>query len=457
MVLCLVATITSVVFLPVPAFSETLRFVFLADSRGDSLDEPINTSVLTAIISQIKSLSPQPTFVVFGGDMAYRGCINGDYTFQSWKDIFAPLTSSGIALYTAIGNHELYNQHSDKGFFLANQQQYQNVFTENPDNGPTNYERLVYSFTSPRGDAFFAVLDPYYLTADNTSPNLCGTIDPTQLAWLETQVAQTKATHKFLFIHTPYYYVTGTNPADPSESSCSPDDTFTNLWSILDNNLFDIYACGHTHLYSRKTIDSSILPTPQTSPNPTPPWQNNVVQLITGTCGANVDTSTPTVDPTLWHISQAANTYYFSVVDINGKQVTITSYSGSTGAYNVFDTTAPKPTVLANNTSQSIAISNTTPVSVTAALDPGSLSGQNADWWIAASTPWGLYSLIPSGWSPGINMLMQYPLLKIEPVEVFNGYLPVGDYTFYLAVDMSPDGILDEPLYYDGVQVHVTQ
>jgi hypothetical protein len=113
-------------------------------------------------------------------------------------------------------------------------------------------------------------------------------------------------------------------------------------------------------------------------------------------------------------------------------------------------------TVLANNHSQSIDITNKTPLSVTAALNPGSLSGQNADWWIAANTPWGPYTLTPSGWSPGINMLAQYPLIKTGSAEVFNGYLPVGDYTFYSAVDMSPDGILDEPLYYDGVKVHVT-
>jgi len=67
-VLCLVAAIVSVVFLPVSGFCETLRFVFLADSRGDSLTEPINTPVLNAIIAQIKALSPQPAFVVFGGD-----------------------------------------------------------------------------------------------------------------------------------------------------------------------------------------------------------------------------------------------------------------------------------------------------------------------------------------------------------------------------------------------------
>ena len=332
LVLCLVAAIALVVFLPVSGFCETLRFVFMADSRGESLDDPINTPVLNAIIAQIKALSPQPAFVVFGGDMAYRGYIHGAYTFQTWKDLFAPLTSAGITLYTAIGNHELYHEHSSEGFLLDNQKEFQKVFSENPGNGPPHYERLVYSFTSPGGDAFFATLDPYYLTADVIPSGLGGYIDPTQLTWLTDQVAQTKATHKFLFIHTPYYYVTG---GDPNESLSSADDSFTKLWTILDDNRFDFYACGHSHLYSRKTIDSSILPNPQL--NPPIEWKNDVVQLLNGTCGAEVSTGTPSVDPTLWHISQAANTYYFSVVDINGSQVMVTSYSGNTGDYTAFD------------------------------------------------------------------------------------------------------------------------
>ena len=333
-VLCLAATIVSVVFLPKSGFCETLRFVFLADSRGDSLTEPINTPVLKAIIAKIQRLSPPPAFLVFGGDMAYRGYIDGNYTFQKWKDLFKPLTDDGIALYTAIGNHELYYQHSDNGFILENQKEFQKVFTENPDNGPTEeYKRLVYSFTSPGGDAFFATLDPYYLTADEHPSDLGGNVTSTQLNWLADQVAQTKATHKFLFIHTPYYYVTG---QDPDENSTA-NDSHTKLWSLLDKNRFDFYACGHQHLYSRKTIDSSIPPNPQINP-PVPPWKNNVVQLLNGTCGAHVDNSTSyIVDPTLWHVSNAKNTYYFSVVDINGNQVTVNSYRGNTEDYAVFD------------------------------------------------------------------------------------------------------------------------
>jgi hypothetical protein len=340
-VLCFAAALFSAALLPVSAYCENLRFVFLADSRSDTrptdpanLDEAINTPVLNAIIAQIKTLSPPPAFVVFGGDMAYRGCFSFRntpyYIFQTFKDLF---TNAGLTLFTAMGNHELYYEHSSNGFLLANQQQFQQVFSENPGNGPPGYGQLVYSFESPGGDAFFAVLDPYYLTADVSNPDLGGFIDYTQLNWLATQVAQTQATHKFLFIHTPYYYVTG---PDPNEPPSAANASYTELWTILDYNRFAFYACGHEHLYSRKTIDSSILPNPQTVP-PRPPWQNNVVQLLNGTCGAVVDNGTPVVDPTLWHISQAANTYYFSVVDISGAQVTVNSYSGNTGAYSIFD------------------------------------------------------------------------------------------------------------------------
>jgi len=312
---------------------ETLRFVFLADSRGDSLKHPVNDTVLKAIIRNIDSLSPRPSFVIFGGDMSYRGYIKPSYTFQAWKDLFAPITSKVIPLYTAVGNHELYYEHADSGFMIGNQQQFQTVFSENPTNGPAGYEHLAYSFTSQGGNCFFAVLDAYYLTHDSIPAGLGGNIDAAQMSWLKAQVAQTKATHKFLFIHTPYYYVSD----DPEEPSAA-NQTYTALWSFLDENKFDFYACGHSHLFSRKTIDSTITPNPQTTP-PTPAWQNNVVQLLNGTCGAGPDTGT--IDPNIkisWNVHNDAKTYYFSVVDISGSTVTVNSYSGYTGAYSVFDT-----------------------------------------------------------------------------------------------------------------------
>ncbi len=338
-VLCLAAAILALTLQPVSGYCETLRFVFLADSRSGTPgpnptpDDLINEPVLNAIINQINQLSPLPAFVIFGGDMAYRGGYQftpdeTTYLFQTWQNVMAQLK---MPVYTVLGNHELYTE-GQNGFLLANQTAYQAAFSSNPDNGPPNYDHLVYSFESQGGDAFFAVLDCYYLTQDIPSPDLHGNVDPIQQAWLTSQLAQTAATHKFVFMHPPYYLVT--------ESQDNQNVTLTEMWSILDNSGVNIFFCGHDHLYSRKTINSSILPNPQPSPPtpPFPPWQNNVVQLLSGTCGAPVDTANPTVNaPTLWRFFNTANTYYFSVVDINGSHVKVNSYCGNTGAYTIFD------------------------------------------------------------------------------------------------------------------------
>lgn len=344
-VLCLAAALCVVALLPVSGHCENLRFVFLADSpvgtipRNPTPIDLINAPILNAIINQILALSPRPAFVVYGGDLAACGALNGLYNFQAFKTVMAPLTNAGIQLYTVLGNRELYNPTFNplalNTFYLANQQVYQRTFYENPGNGPSGYEHLVYSFESPGGDAFFAVLDPYFLTADVPSPNLNGSFDNTQLNWLAGQVARTKASHKFLFSHAPYYPVIDISSVDPAPP---PDISYTKLWRMLDTNRFDIAFFAHVHLFSRKTIDSSIAPNPQL--DPPVQWRNNVVQVINGAAGAPIVTNPPNppiVDPIAWHIAQAANTYYFTVVDINGNRVKVTTYSGNTGAYTPMD------------------------------------------------------------------------------------------------------------------------
>jgi hypothetical protein len=104
----------------------------------------------------------------------------------------------------------------------------------------------------------------------------------------------------------------------------------------MDQNRVDIFFCGHTHLFSRKNIDSSIAPSPQL--DPAVQWKSNVFQVITGTCGAEVNGGTPARDAALWHVSNTADIYYFSVVDISGNNVKVTTYAGNTGDYSVLDT-----------------------------------------------------------------------------------------------------------------------
>ena len=121
-------------------------------------------------------------------------------------------------------------------------------------------------------------------------------------------------------------------------------------------------------------------------------------------------------------------------------------------------TNLPVPDIKANGSDGSVTVLSGTPVSITVGLDPGVYTGANADWWIAASTPFNppgdWYSYVhPAGWFPGINLCIQTPLFALSPYEVLNMTLPVGDYTFYFAVDY-PDGIVTAE-FLDSVQVEV--
>ncbi|MBF0552608.1 MAG: hypothetical protein HQK60_19010, partial [Deltaproteobacteria bacterium] len=119
-----------------------------------------------------------------------------------------------------------------------------------------------------------------------------------------------------------------------------------------------------------------------------------------------------------------------------------------------------QPSVKANGSHDPLTISSTSPVSITISLDPGTAAGQKADWWVAAGTSSGWYSYSYSGgWLPGINLYTQAVLSSsAQTVEVLNMALPVGDYTFYFGVDLTPNGSLDmDTLRYDSVQVYVTK
>ncbi|MFH0997221.1 MAG: M20/M25/M40 family metallo-hydrolase [Pseudomonadota bacterium] len=115
----------------------------------------------------------------------------------------------------------------------------------------------------------------------------------------------------------------------------------------------------------------------------------------------------------------------------------------------------PTLDIKANGQDGPISVLSGTPVSITASLAPGNENGNLADWWLAATTPWGWYSLNSNGWTPGINLLAQYPLFSLSPVDFLSATLPAGEYAFCFLVDMNPNGIIDSPYYYDVVQIHV--
>ncbi len=133
--------------------------------------------------------------------------------------------------------------------------------------------------------------------------------------------------------------------------------------------------------------------------------------------------------------------------------------------------TNPAPNIKANGSDGPVTpIDN---LSVTVALDPGSRSGDNADWWVAenisgTSTIDGWYyfdlnafGFVPVGDSPfDLLVTHQGPLFNLPMFEILNmpvSGLPSGTYTFYFAVDTNMNGSLDfGELFFDFVVVNIT-
>ena len=90
-------------------------------------------------------------------------------------------------------------------------------------------------------------------------------------------------------------------------------------------------------------------------------------------------------------------------------------------------------------------------------LEPGRFLGVNADWFLIAQTPLGLFHYDRSqGWMPGIATTFEGPLFatlqSLDPIA-----LPVGTHTILFGVDGIQDGVLDpaNPLIFDSATVTV--
>lgn len=120
-------------------------------------------------------------------------------------------------------------------------------------------------------------------------------------------------------------------------------------------------------------------------------------------------------------------------------------------------TTNPVPKIWANGSSGSITVDYYDTVSITIGLDPGSLQGQTADWWVVWGDAASWYSFVyGSGWYVSVYPMIQYPLFSFSGYEVFNYYgLEAGTHRFYFAVDNNADGRPDAT-WYDYVDVNAT-
>jgi hypothetical protein len=116
--------------------------------------------------------------------------------------------------------------------------------------------------------------------------------------------------------------------------------------------------------------------------------------------------------------------------------------------------------IKANATDGSVTVSPQDTLSITVALDNNGRT-DNADWWLAANTPFGLYFYTSTGWTANVQPAYQGSLFNLPAFQVVNipaSALPAGTYTFYSGVDTVMDGTITmENAYYDFVQVNIVK
>jgi uncharacterized repeat protein (TIGR02543 family) len=294
------------------AAQDSFRFIVMGDSPHfeclytDPPEKCIDVEVLNQINQQIISLDPKPAFLFFCGDMANYG---GTRMLQGWNSIMQTVRDAGIPIYAIIGNHELRDA---TGISEQQQQAFQAVFSDLPQNGPPGYESLAYSFTYRNG--FFLIYDTFYLDPAAGPLAEDPNIQPAQFAWADNQTATANANpavvHKFALSHAAAF----------SDENNNYTQYNANLWTRMNNSGFDAFFGAHEHFYARLKVRGWTEPL-----IPSNPWLGNVFQVISGGAGAPlVEKSTGAAD-----VTQVQ--YHYTVVDVQGGTVSVNAYSYDNG------------------------------------------------------------------------------------------------------------------------------
>jgi len=115
----------------------------------------------------------------------------------------------------------------------------------------------------------------------------------------------------------------------------------------------------------------------------------------------------------------------------------------------------PTPSITANNSDGSVRVFRRQPVSVSISVDSVDLGGAPVDLWLIVDAPEGrLFYVKGIGWQSGSAPYSQSSLDKGISCKVFNDKLPVGNYTFYFAIDNNGNGTFDGT-WMDTVSVEV--
>ncbi len=118
----------------------------------------------------------------------------------------------------------------------------------------------------------------------------------------------------------------------------------------------------------------------------------------------------------------------------------------------------PIPGIKANGSDTPITITPSDNLSITIEFSSGDPTGDNANWWLVAATPFGWfhYEVESNSWAPDIKYSFQGPLFNLAEFNVLNTPLPAGTYTIYFGVDTVVNGTLDlDQAHYDYITVNI--
>lgn len=196
-------------FTTAPAEPESFSFVYMGDLQ-------VGMFGWNKLLNRAKEIQPNTAFYIIAGDIVNRGTKREEWDelFDSAKGFFDTRT-----FIPALGNHDYAKQESPV-YYLQ-------MFAL-PENGPEDFPKEhAYSFNY--SNAFFVVLD------GNQPPEK-------QSAWLDQQLAGSKAVWKFAVFHQPAY----------SSKSHRDNDDIRETWGeLFDRYHVDMALQGHDHAYLR--------------------------------------------------------------------------------------------------------------------------------------------------------------------------------------------------------------
>lgn len=195
-------------FTTAPAGEAPFSFIYMGDAQN-------GLNRWGALLRDAHRTYPEAAFYTIAGDLVNRGHERDD-----WDDLL--YNARGVfdrrTFIPVIGNHDCIGGRPT--LYLR--------FFDLPNNGPSRIEKeRAYSFEY--SNAFFVVLD------SNLAPE-------TQSAWLDQQLAGSKATWKFASFHHPAY----------SSAPQRDNEKIREIWSpIFEKHGVDFVLQGHDHAYMR--------------------------------------------------------------------------------------------------------------------------------------------------------------------------------------------------------------